>query len=186
MPRRPRTANRAAEAAAAAAKAAKAADAAADAAQDALKAAKAEVKNTANAETVAKKAVEAFDRREANRSHPVSVFVSSATGMVHIRQGFERIIDAQATIENPDVPLDTFVFTALDWQDDSKTGLKWSATEVNEYSTRMSSLDLDEGSGRNKKRSCASGCSPARLGRREGQAHARPDQAPEGGQRPHC
>lgn len=145
-------ANRAAETADAAAKAAKAADAAADAAQDALKAAKAEVKNTANAETVAKKAVDAFDRREANRSYPVSVFVSSATGMVHIRQGFERVIDAQATIENPSVPLDTFVFTALDWQDGSKTGLKWTATEVNEYSTRMSSLDADDGSSRKKRK----------------------------------
>lgn len=145
-------ANRASEAADAATKAAKSADDAVAAANDALKAAKAEVKNTANAETVAKKAVDAFDRREANRSYPVSVFVSSATGMVHIRQGFERVIEAQATIENPDVPLDTFVFTALDWQDGSKTGLKWAATEVNEYSTRMSSLDLDEGSSRKKRK----------------------------------
>jgi hypothetical protein len=145
-------ANGASEAADAAAKTATAADEAADAANDAFKAAKAEVKNTANAEAVAKKAVEAFDRREANRSYPVSVFVSSATGMVHIRQGFERVIEAQATIENPSAPLDTFVFTALDWQDESKTSLKWAATEVNEYSTRMSSLDADDGSSRKKRK----------------------------------
>jgi hypothetical protein len=145
-------ANRAAEAADAAANAAKVADAAADAAQDALKTAKAEVKTTANAEAAAKKAVAAFDRREATRSYPVSVFVSSATGMVHIRQGFERIIDAQVTIDNPSVPLDTFVYTALDWQDPSKTGLKWAATEVNEYSTRMSSLDAGDEPGRKKRK----------------------------------
>jgi hypothetical protein len=79
------------------------------------------------------------------------VFVSSATGMVHIRQGFSKVIDAQATIENPDVPLDTFVFTALDWKDGSTTELKWTATEVNEYSTRMSSLDANEPGSKKRK-----------------------------------
>lgn len=107
------------------------------------------MKDSAAAETEAKKALAAFDRQEANRSLPVSVFVSSATGMVHIRQGFERVIEAKATIENPEIPLDTFVFTALDWKDGSKTDLKWTATEVNEHTTRVSD---DDGASRKKRK----------------------------------
>jgi len=129
-------AKRATEAAEAAAAAVKAADAAIAAAQEKLNAAKAETKDAANAEVAAKQELATFDRQDANRAQPVSVFVSSATGMVHIRQGFEGVIEAKATIENPEVPLDTFVYTALDWKDGSKTDLVWSATEVNEKTTR--------------------------------------------------
>lgn len=140
---------RAADASEAAQATANAANERVAAAQEKLKAAKAEVKDSAAAETEAKKALAAFDRQEANRSLPVSVFVSSATGMVHIRQGFERVIEAKATIENPEIPLDTFVFTALDWKDGSKTDLKWTATEVNEHTTRVSD---DDGASRKKRK----------------------------------
>lgn len=142
-------AKRAADASEAAQATANAANERVAAAQEKLKAAKAEVKDSAAAETEAKKALAAFDRQEANRSLPVSVFVSSATGMVHIRQGFERVIEAKATIENPEIPLDTFVFTALDWKDGSKTDLKWTATEVNEHTTRVSD---DDGASRKKRK----------------------------------
>jgi hypothetical protein len=143
-------AKRAADAAEVAAAAATAANDAASAAQEAFKTAKADAKASASAESDAKKALALFDRQEANRSLPVSVFISSATGMVHIRQGFERVLEAKVTIENPEVPLDTFVFTALDWKDGSQTDLKWTATEVNEYTTRMS--DEDTGGDRKKRK----------------------------------
>lgn len=145
---------RTADAATSAAKAVEAADEAVSKAVGDLKAAKAEIKDAAAAETAAKKAVVAFDRAEQNRELPVSVFVSSATGLVQIRQGFELVAEAQATIENPSVPLDTFIFSAVDWKDDSKTALKWSATEVNEYSTGVSSFE-DVGSARDKKKAAA-------------------------------
>jgi len=137
-------AQRTAEAAKIATDAAKAADKAVAAAIADLKALKAEIKDAAVAEIAAKKAVATFDRQEQNRALPVSVFVSSATGLVRVRQGFEPILEAQATIANPEVPLDTFIFTATDWKDDSKTDLKWTATEVNEYSTSISTLDQDD------------------------------------------
>lgn len=143
-------AERTAAEAKAAAEEAKAADKAVADAQGALKAAKAEIKDAAVAETAAKKAVAAFDRQEENRALPVSVFVSSQTGLVQVRQGFEQVIEAQATIENPDVPLDTFVFTAVGWKNDTRTDLTWSATEVNEHSTRYSSLDDDSSSKKKK------------------------------------
>lgn len=113
---------------------AKAAEKAVADAQAALTAAKAESKEAATAEAAAKKAVAAFDRQEQNRALPVSVFVSSHTGTVSVRQGFELVVEAQAVIDSPEVPLDTFLFTALDWKDEGKTELLWSATEVNENS----------------------------------------------------
>lgn len=114
---------------------AKAAETAVADAQAALTAAKAESKDAGTAESAAKKAVAAFDRQEQNRALPVSVFVSSHTGTVSVRQGFELIVEAEATIESPEVPLDTFLFTAVDWKDEGKTELLWSATEVNEHAT---------------------------------------------------
>ena len=138
----------AAEAAKAADEAAKTAEAALDEAQAKVKAAKTEIKDAASAEAAAKAAVVKFDRVEANRELPVSMFISSKTGMIHIRQGFEKVLDLQAEIVNPDVPLDTFVFTAVAWKDDTKTDLKWTATEVSEHSSGI--LGYGKGSERKK------------------------------------
>jgi hypothetical protein len=138
----------AAEAAKAANEAAKTAEAALDEAQAKVKAAKTEIKDAASAEAAAKTAVVKFDRVEANRELPVSMFISSKTGMIHIRQGFEKVLDLQAEIVNPDVPLDTFVFTAVAWKDDTKTDLKWTATEVSEHSSGI--LGYGKGSERKK------------------------------------
>jgi hypothetical protein len=143
---------RTAEAAKSAAEAVKVADEGVAKASADLKAAKIEIKDAAVEETAAKKAVVAFDRQEQNRALPVSVFVSSATGLVQVRQGFEHVIEAQATIENPSEPLDTFIFSAVGWKDDSKTELKWQATEVNENSSGVSSF-ADEESRDSKKKS---------------------------------
>jgi hypothetical protein len=142
---------RTAEAAKSAAEAVKVADEGVAKASADLKAAKAEIKDAAVAETSAKKAVAAFDRQEQNRALPVSVFVSSATGLVQVRQGFEPVIEAQATIENPSEPLDTFIFSAVGWKDDSKTELKWQATEVNENSASVSSFVDEESLDKGKK-----------------------------------
>jgi len=147
---------RTADAAKAADAAVKAADGAIAKAANDLQAAKAETKTAAATETAATKAVAAFDRREQNRGLPVSVFVSSATGLVQVRQGFEPVIEAQAAIENPDVPLDTFIFSAVDWKDESKTDLRWQATEVNEYSTGFSSFE-DESLSYSRKKTKAAG-----------------------------
>jgi multidrug efflux pump subunit AcrA (membrane-fusion protein) len=149
-------AEQAAEAAKDAAEKAKAAEQAVAAAVNTYKSAKAAIKDAAVAEQAAKKTVAAFDRREQYRALPVSVFVSSQTGLVQVRQGFEPMIEAQATIENPDVPLDTFIFSAVDWKDDSKTDLKWHATEVNETSTSVASfVDEDEDGSRKSKKAKA-------------------------------
>lgn len=151
-------AERTAAAAESAREAAAAADAALAAATRALRDAKAEIKAAAAAETAAKKAVATFDRQEQNRALPVSVFVSSQTGLVQVRQGFEPILEAQAEIESPEAPLDTFVFSAVGWKDDSRTELRWTATEVNEHSTRFASLEGEDTASARKRK----GAEPAR------------------------
>lgn len=127
-------AKRSADAASKAAEKAEAADDAVKAAQDAIKTARAKGRDAASAESDAKTAVADFDRMEANRDLPVSVFISSKTGKIMIRQGFESVMEADVEIANPEVPLNTFVFTAIDWADASKTNLKWMAVEVSENS----------------------------------------------------
>ncbi len=143
--------DRAAEAAKIAADKAETANAAVAKAADALKAGKAEIKDAAAADAAAKKAVAAFDRDEQNRGLPVSIFVSSATGMVQVKQGFETVIETQATITDPSVPLDTFIFTAANWKDDTKTDLVWKVTEVNETSNNAPSYEDDLRGSKSKK-----------------------------------
>jgi hypothetical protein len=130
-------------AAKAAAADAKAADKVVADALQAVKDAKAEIKASADAEKVAKDAVVLFDRQQANFSLPVSVLISSKTGLISVRQGFERVFEAKVDIENPSVPLDSYVFTAVAWKDATKTDLKWTATNVVEYSSTSSISGVD-------------------------------------------
>jgi hypothetical protein len=142
------------EAAKAAAEASEAAKQAAEDAQAALKVARTEIKDAGDAEKNAKRALAAFDRQEKNRELPVSVFVSSATGTVSIRQGNEEVLTAQAEIENPEVPLDTFLFTAVKWKDENvRTDLVWQATEVTDDENAMFVSVADDGSSRRNKKS---------------------------------
>ncbi|WP_072396945.1 L,D-transpeptidase family protein [Hyphomicrobium sp. CS1GBMeth3] len=137
------------EAAKSAADAAEAAKQAVAEAQEAVKAARDEIKDAGVAEKDTKKALAAFDRQEQNRALPVSVFVSSATGTVSVRQGNEEVLTVEATIENPDVPLETFMFTAVKWKDESaQTELVWHATEVTDDENAMFASVSDEGSSR--------------------------------------
>ena len=83
-------------------------------------------------EVAAFKALEDFELAERNRVKPVSVMVSSKTGLVSVRQGFEPIAEGQALIADPARPLGTYLFTATNWTDDRKTNLDWTVIGVNE------------------------------------------------------
>lgn len=71
----------------------------------------------------------AAKRREAKRKEPVHVFISRKTQMVYVRQGYEPILEAPVTIERPDEPMGTHVFTALEVLP-SKNEVSWSVTSV--------------------------------------------------------
>lgn len=74
-------------------------------------------------------AQEAAKRRDAKRKEPVHVFISRKTQKVYVRQGYEPILEAPVTIERPDEPLGTHVFTALA-VDPQTSKVSWSAASV--------------------------------------------------------
>ncbi len=47
---------------------------------------------------------------------PIAVFISRKEGKIFVRKGFEPVFDAPVTFEQPDQPLGTHVYTALDVQ----------------------------------------------------------------------
>jgi L,D-transpeptidase catalytic domain len=60
---------------------------------------------------------------------PISVFISRKEGKIFVRKGFEPVFDAPVTIERPDQPLGTHVFTALAFKDDN-TNLRWMVVSI--------------------------------------------------------
>jgi hypothetical protein len=74
-------------------------------------------------------AEEAYKRREAKRSLPVSVFISRATQRLYIRQGYEPILDVPVTFDQAEQPVGTHVFTALDYKP-SKTEMTWNVASM--------------------------------------------------------
>jgi hypothetical protein len=66
-------------------------------------------------------------RKEARDLEPVSVFVSRKTQRLYVRQAFQPILEIPVTIEDPDRPVGTHVFTAME-----RTGTKiqWSVVSL--------------------------------------------------------
>jgi hypothetical protein len=115
--------------------------------------AKGAIKTAADAEKKADKAIEIFDRQDRNRELPVTVFISSKTSMIKVRQGYENIVEAPVTIENPEQPLGTYLMSANGWRDASQTSLKWTVAAVSENSLyqQEEEYDQEEGSKKRKK-----------------------------------
>jgi hypothetical protein len=77
--------------------------------------------------------------REAGRElDPVSVFISRKAQRLYVRRGFEPVLDVPITIQDPDQPIGTHIFTAVAKSD---TGLRWDAVTINDGSGAKSALD---------------------------------------------
>ena len=59
----------------------------------------------------------------------ISVFVSRKTGRLYVRQNYQPLFDVPVDIRDPDRPLGTHVFTALDVDKDGKT-MRWSVVTM--------------------------------------------------------
>jgi hypothetical protein len=82
----------------------------------------------AAAETARVAAAEAA-RQIARELQPVSVLVSRKTQRLYVRQGFKPIFESPVTIADPDRPMGTHVFTAVESTgDDAK--LRWNVVTV--------------------------------------------------------
>jgi lipoprotein-anchoring transpeptidase ErfK/SrfK len=107
--------------------------------QTQLDAAKAEVQPKLDAIVVARQAaVDAEAARTvaadaASRAmrelEPVSVLISRSTQRLYVRQGFEPVLDVPVTIQDPDRPIGTHVFTAMERSGDAAK-LRWSVVTL--------------------------------------------------------
>jgi hypothetical protein len=84
-----------------------------------------------DAVTAAQTARAATERLEAQRNQPITVFVSRKTKRVYVRQGFEPLLDVPVSLERPESPIGTHVFTALELEPGERA-LRWSAVSLAE------------------------------------------------------
>jgi hypothetical protein len=82
----------------------------------------------AAAETARAAAAEAA-RRVAREREPVSVLISRKTQRLYVRQVFEPIFDSPVTIADPDRPIGTHVFTAIE-RSSGDANLRWSVVSL--------------------------------------------------------
>jgi hypothetical protein len=68
-------------------------------------------------------------RKLAHELEPVSVFVSRKTQHLYLRQAFEPILDVAITIRDPDRPIGTHIFTAMDRTGDNG-GIEWTVVSL--------------------------------------------------------
>jgi hypothetical protein len=60
---------------------------------------------------------------------PISIFVSRKTQKIYVRQNFAPLFDAAITIDHPEQPLGSHVFTALDYLPDGST-FRWDVVSA--------------------------------------------------------
>ena len=60
---------------------------------------------------------------------PISVFVSRKLSKLFVRQGFSPLFDVTVKIENPEEPLGTHVFTAMEFQSEG-AGIRWTVVSI--------------------------------------------------------
>ncbi|MFA5958806.1 L,D-transpeptidase family protein [Hyphomicrobium sp.] len=63
------------------------------------------------------------------KARPMSVFISLKTQRLYVRQGYEPVFDAPITISDPDKPIGTHVYTAVDYTNGGKD-VRWTAVSL--------------------------------------------------------
>jgi hypothetical protein len=64
------------------------------------------------------------------KKNPISIFVSRKRQRLYIRQDFEPLFDVPVTIAEPESPLGTHVFTALEFTGSEHTILRWNVVSL--------------------------------------------------------
>jgi L,D-transpeptidase catalytic domain len=68
---------------------------------------------------------------------PISVFVSRKLSKLFVRQGFSPLFDVAVKIENPEEPLGTHVFTAMEFQSEG-AAIPWTVVSIPDEFSRTS------------------------------------------------
>ena len=66
----------------------------------------------------------------AARQTPISIFISRKRQRLYVRQDFAPLFDSAVTIAQPDAPLGTHVFTALEFTGPEHTILRWNVVSL--------------------------------------------------------
>jgi hypothetical protein len=66
----------------------------------------------------------------AAKQMPISIFISGKRQRLYIRQDFAPLFDSAITIAQPDAPLGTHVFTALEFTGPERTILRWNVVSL--------------------------------------------------------
>jgi hypothetical protein len=67
---------------------------------------------------------------------PISVFVSRKSSKLFVRRGFAPLFDVPVKIENPEQPLGTHVFTAMEFENEG-AAIRWTVVSMPEEFPRM-------------------------------------------------
>jgi L,D-transpeptidase catalytic domain len=67
---------------------------------------------------------------------PISVFVSRKSSKLFVRRGFAPLFDVPVKIQNPEQPLGTHVFTAMEFQNEG-SATRWTVVSMPEEFARM-------------------------------------------------
>ena len=68
---------------------------------------------------------------------PISVFVSRKLSKLFVRRGFSPLFDVPVKIENPEEPLGTHVFTAMEFQNEG-AAVRWTVVSIPKELPRLS------------------------------------------------
>lgn len=89
----------------------------------------------------AKRVAAAQAHAEARRKVlPVSVFVSLDTRKLYVRQGHAPVMEADIDIRDPDLPIGTHVFTAVDYSPDGRAA-RWNVVSLAPHSGSYDEFD---------------------------------------------
>ena len=76
-------------------------------------------------------------RALAHELEPVSVFISRKTQHLYLRQAFQPVLDVPITIRDPERPIGTHIFTAMDRTGDNG-GIEWTVVSLQHGRTERS------------------------------------------------
>jgi len=105
--------------------------------------------------------------RDAERKlSPVSVFISLKTKKLYVRQAFEPIFESPVTISEPDRPIGTHIYTAVDYADGGRN-VRWNVVSIGGKGPDASYAsydDEDDGYRYRRRREASVGPTPTDMG----------------------
>jgi L,D-transpeptidase catalytic domain len=88
----------------------------------------------------------------AAKPEPISIFISRKQGKLFVRQGFNPLFESAVTIRDPERPLGTHVFTAIERKDDAGA-MRWTVVSFpDESSNRIESVRIEPTRARGRER----------------------------------